>query len=134
MPTALKVVMFTDQVKSTLHTALRTSAEIAQVNRAQTDITADVVRLCHGTILKDTGDGVFIEFPACTDAVRCGYVLQQRVKAWNAAQTNDRLQFELHIGLDVGEVLVLLNGDLRGNAANRAARVCAEGLPGVPEQ
>ena len=78
MPTALKVVMFTDQVKSTLHTARRTSAEIAQVNRAQTD---------------------------------------------------DRLQFELHIGIDFGEVLVLQNGDLRGNAANRAARVCAECPP-----
>lgn len=55
-----------------------------------------------------------------------GATLQQRIKAWNEAQTNDRLRFDLHIGIDSGEVLVLPNGDVRGNAANRAARVCAQ--------
>lgn len=130
MSTELKVVMFTDQVKSTPNTALRTPAEIKQVADEQDELTAGVVHQRRGTILKDTGDGAFIEFPSCSDAVRCGFILQQRVNARNKAQTNDRLSFELHIGIDSGEIIVLPNGDLRGNAANRAARVCSECAPG----
>ena len=130
MSTELKVVMFTDQVKSTPHTALRTPAEIKQVAHEQNELTAEVVRPCHGTMLKDTGDGAFIEFASCADAVRCGSILQQRVKARNEAQINERLTFELHIGIDFGELVVLPNGDLRGDAANQAARVCSECPPG----
>lgn len=126
MPTELKVLMFTDQVDSTQRTVQRTITEMRQVIRANDELTAEVVCQCHGTILKDTGDGVFSAFVSCGDAVQCGAILQQRVKAWNEAQTNDRLQFDLHIGIDSGEVLVLPNGDVRGNAANRAARVCSQ--------
>lgn len=125
MSTELKVVMFTDQVSSTLNTAARTHAEIKQVAREQDDITADVVKQCRGTILKDTGDGHLIEFPSCTDAVRCGFLLQRRVAARNNSQSNERLRFELHIGIDFGEAVVLPNGDLRANTANLAARVCS---------
>jgi class 3 adenylate cyclase len=62
--------------------------------------------------------------------VRCAALLQQRVQAWNDAQSQTSLRFVLHIGIDLGELLVLPNGDLRGNAANRAALVCAECPPG----
>ncbi|HEV7890070.1 MAG TPA: AAA family ATPase [Pyrinomonadaceae bacterium] len=125
MSTELKVVMFTDQVSSTQGMAARTPAEIKQVAREQDDLTADAVKQCRGTILKDTGDGHFIEFASCTDAVRCGFLLQRRVGERNAAQSNERLRFELHVGIDFGEAVVLPNGDLRANTANLAARVCS---------
>ncbi|MBV9926386.1 MAG: hypothetical protein JOZ96_15310 [Acidobacteria bacterium] len=124
MSTQLKVVMFTDQVGSTRNMALRTPAEIKQVARAQDDLTAEVVKRCRGTILKDTGDGHLIVFSACSDAVRCGHLLQRRVAERNGAQSNERLRFELHVGIDFGEAVVLADGDLRGNTANLAARVC----------
>lgn len=130
MQTALKVIMFTDQVESTRHMAQRLPAEIMHVDREQGTLTADVVRQHGGAILKDTGDGAVIEFASCTAAVQCGCILQQRVKARNAVQHNERLKFELHIGIDVGDVIVLPSGDLRGNAVNRAARVCALCPPG----
>lgn len=130
MPATLKVVMFTDQVKSTPNTARRALAEVKQVAHEQDELTAAVVRQYGGSILKDTGDGALIEFQSCAVAVQCGYVLQQRVKARNEAQTNERLKFELHIGIDLGELVVLPNGDVRGNAVNRAARVCSECLQG----
>jgi hypothetical protein len=44
------------------------------------------------------------------------------VQARNAAQTEDQLRFDLHVGIDYGEALILDNGDLRANAANQAAR------------
>jgi class 3 adenylate cyclase len=125
MSTELKVVMFTDQVSSTRNMAGRTPAEIKQVARDQDDLTADAVKQCRGTILKDTGDGHFIEFVSCTDAVRCGFLLQRRVRERNESQSNERLRFELHVGIDFGEAVVLPNGDLRANTANLAARVCS---------
>jgi uncharacterized protein len=125
MSTELKVVMFTDQVSSTRNMTRRTPAEIKQVAREQDDLTADVVKQCRGTILKDTGDGHFIEFHSCADAVRCGFLLQRRVAERNDSQANERLRFDLHIGIDFGEAVVLPDGDLRANTANLAARVCS---------
>ena len=130
MTTELKVVMFTDQVKYTTNTSQRTSAEIALVAREQADLTSEVLRMTHGVLIKDTGDGCFAQFSAVIEAVQAGVLLQQRVAERNAVQQNERLRFELHIGIDVGELVVLLNGDLRGDAANRCARVCSECLPG----
>ncbi|HEX6182622.1 MAG TPA: hypothetical protein VFZ44_01845 [Pyrinomonadaceae bacterium] len=124
MSTELKVVMFTDQVSSTLNMTKRTPAEIKRIAREQDDLTADVVKQCRGTILKDTGDGHLIEFPSCTDAVRCGFLLQRRVAERNRSQADERLRFDLHVGIDFGEAVVLPNGDLRANTANLAARVC----------
>ncbi|MFL6209921.1 MAG: adenylate/guanylate cyclase domain-containing protein [Pyrinomonadaceae bacterium] len=125
MTAELKVVLFTDQVKSTAHTAQRTSAEIEQVAHAQDELTSDVLRLTHGVQLKDTGDGCLAQFSSVLEAVQAGVLLQQRVSARNAVQQNERLKFELHIGIDAGELVVLANGDLRGDAANRCARVCS---------
>jgi class 3 adenylate cyclase len=126
MPTELKVVMFTDQVKSTANTGQRTNAEIAQVAREQDELTNEVLRVTRGVLLKDTGDGCFAQFPAVLEAVQAGVLVQQRVAERNGAQQNHRLRFELHIGIDVGELVVLPNGDLRGDAANRCARICSE--------
>jgi class 3 adenylate cyclase len=39
-------------------------SEMRQVMHAHDDLTAEVVRQCHGTILKDTGDDVFGTFPS----------------------------------------------------------------------
>ncbi len=130
MATQLKIVMFTDQVNSTANMAERTPDEIRIVTREQNNLTAEAVSRCHGRILKDTGDGHMIEFDACSDAVRCGYLIQQYVKARNQSQSNERLKFELHVGIDFGEAVVLDNGDLRANAANMAARVSARGPQG----
>lgn len=130
MATELKVIMFTDQIDSTKHMAGRPPAEMKRIAREHNDLTAEAVRQCRGVILKDTGDGHMIEFRSSADAVRCGFVIQQHVGERNQAQPRDSLKFALHIGIDLGEAVVLDNGDLRANAANLAARVsgqCPEG-------
>lgn len=126
MTTELKVVMFTDQVRFTTNTSQRTSAEIALVTHEQADLTSEVLRVTHGVLLKDTGDGCFAQFSGVLEAVQAGMLLQQRVGERNAAQQNERLRFELRVGIDVGELVVLQQGDLRGDAANRCARICSE--------
>jgi len=130
MSTELKVVMFTDQVTSTASTARRTHAEVEQIARAQDDLTAEVLRRTRGVLLKDTGDGCLAQFPAVLEAVQAGMLLQRRVAERNAAQAAEQMRFELHIGIDLGDLVVLDNGDLRGEAANRCARVCAACPPG----
>lgn len=62
-------------------------------------------------------------FDACSDAVLCGHLIQQRVRERNAGLTNPHLQFDLHIGIDYGEVVLLENDRQRSDAANLAKRV-----------
>jgi class 3 adenylate cyclase len=121
--TELKVVMFTDQLNSTANMRQRTFAEIKKIAIEQDHLTAEAVGSCRGKILKDRGDGHLIEFQSCSNAVRCGFILQQRVNARNASQQHDHLRFELHIGIDLGEVMLLPTGDIRANTANLAARL-----------
>lgn len=130
MATELKVIMFTDQIDSTKHMAGRTPTEMKRIAREQDDLTADAVSQCRGVIPKDTGDGHMIVFRSCADAVRCGFMIQQRARARNAAQLSETLRFALHVGIDSGEAVVLDNNDLRANAANLAARVSAKGPEG----
>lgn len=130
VPPKLKVVMFTDQVKSTINTVRRTNAEIEQVARQQDKLTAEVLHMTSGTFLNETGDGCLAEFPSVLEAVQAGVILQQRVADRNKAQTSKQMQFELHIGIDSGELVVLEDGKLRGNAANRCARICSQCPPG----
>lgn len=131
MSTELKVVMFTDQVKSTANTSRRTHVEVERIARAQDDLTAEVLRMTRGVLLKDTGDGCLAHFPAVLEAVQAGVLLQKRVAERNAAQGAEQMRFELHVGIDAGDLVVLENGDLRGEAANRCARVCSECPPGA---
>lgn len=126
MSTELKVVMFIDQIDSTANTAQRGSTEIAQVAHEQDDLTSEALSVTRGRQLKDTGDGSVVLFSSVLNAVQAGVLVQQRVADRNAAQQNQRLRFDLHIGIDVGELVVLANGDLRGGAANRCARICSE--------
>jgi uncharacterized protein len=125
MSSALKIVLFTDQVASTFQTTRRTPGEVRQVSRDLNDLTFEAAERHRGVILKDTGDGHLIEFRSCADAVRCGAVIQERVRQRNESLSDERLRFELHVGIDAGELEVLESGDVRGTAANRAARVCS---------
>jgi uncharacterized protein len=130
MSTEMKIVMFTDQVDFTDQTRKRTHDEVERVSAEQDRLTTEAIHLCRGTILKDTGDGHIIEFPSCSEAVKCGYLIQDNVKNRNSVQTNVNLKFELHIGIDFGEAAVLPGGELRANTANLAARVCSKCPPG----
>jgi hypothetical protein len=94
------------------------------VTREQINLTTGAVSRCHGRIRKDRGDGYLIEFNSCSNAVRCGYLIQQYVEERNRLQSDARLKFELRVGIDFGEAIGMANGDLRGNAVNMAARVC----------
>src|SRR5579862_8593022 len=123
-PTEFKVVMFTDQIGSTPRSEQRTPAEKRRVSDEQSSLTAEATGLCRGVIVSDTGDGHMLTFGSCADAVLCGHLIQKRVQERNAIQGSPNLQFDLHIGIDAGLAVLLPDGNIRSDAANRAARVC----------
>lgn len=128
--TALKVVMFADQVASTFNLSRRTHAEISEVTRQQDELVYEALVMARGKLLKEMGDSYLVEFPTVLDAVQAGVLLQRSVAERNAGQRNEMMRFELRIGIDTGELVVLDNGDLRGLMLNRCARICSICPPG----
>jgi class 3 adenylate cyclase len=78
----------------------------------------------HGRIVKNTGDGVLVEFVSAVDAVRCAIEIQQGMAERNNAIPQDR-RIEFRIGINVGDIIIDDN-DIFGDGVNIAARL--EGL------
>lgn len=77
-----------------------------------------------GRIVKTTGDGLLVEFPAAQDAVRCAVDIQAGMREREAGQsTNGRIEYR--IGINLGDI-VFDDGDIFGDGVNVAARL--EGL------
>src|SRR4029077_3865434 len=81
-----------------------------------------------GRIVKNTGDGVLIEFPSVVDAVRCAVEVQREMAERNAdVLTEERIEFR--IGINLGDVIVE-EQDIFGDGVNVAARLEALAAPG----
>jgi adenylate cyclase len=82
----------------------------------------------HGRIVKNTGDGMLVEFPSVVDAVRCAVELRREMARHNAdVPTEGRIEFR--IGINLGDVIVE-DGDIFGDGVNVAARLEALAEPG----
>src|SRR5262245_48577361 len=72
----------------------------------------------HGRAVKNTGDGMLVEFPSVVDAVRCAVAVQRRIAERNAGvEPESRIQFR--IGINLGDVIVE-GGDIFGDGVNVA--------------
>lgn len=78
----------------------------------------------HGRIIKNTGDGVLVDFASVVDAVRCAVEIQRDMRERNAGVPDDR-RIEFRISVNLGDVIVEPN-DIYGDGVNVAARL--EGL------
>jgi TolB-like protein/class 3 adenylate cyclase/cytochrome c-type biogenesis protein CcmH/NrfG len=77
-----------------------------------------------GRIVKNTGDGMLVEFSSMVDAVRCAVDVQKEVAERNTgAPAENRIEFR--IGIHQGDIIVE-DGDIFGDGVNVAARL--EGL------
>ncbi len=77
-----------------------------------------------GRVVKNTGDGVLVEFPSAVDAVRNALDVQAAVRRRNADESEgNRLEFR--VGINLGDVIVE-EDDIHGEGVNIAARL--EGL------
>src|ERR1700730_11712398 len=81
-----------------------------------------------GRTVKNTGDGMLVEFPSVVDAVRCAVELQRAMTERNANVPTER-RIEFRIGINLGDV-ILDEGDIYGDGVNIAARLEALAEPG----
>jgi adenylate cyclase len=82
------------------------------------------IREHQGRIVKNTGDGMLVEFASVVDAVRCAAEVQRGMMGRNAEQSRDQ-RIDFRIGINLGDVIVEEH-DIFGDGVNVAARL--EGL------
>jgi TolB-like protein/tetratricopeptide (TPR) repeat protein len=82
----------------------------------------------HGRVFKVMGDGLLAEFGSVVNAVECAVMLQRRMAERNASVSEEK-QFEVRIGINLGEVIVE-GEDRYGEGVNVAARLQQVAEPG----
>jgi adenylate cyclase len=81
-----------------------------------------------GRTVKNTGDGMLVEFPSVIDAVRCA-VEVQRGMFEREAEVPDERRIRFRVGINLGDVIVE-GEDIFGDGVNVAARLEALAEPG----
>ena len=109
----LAAIMFTDIVG---YTALmdqdeKAAFEMLERNR---EIHNQVIRSCHGRLLKEMGDGILASFKTVTDSIYCAGYIQQACK--------EEKHLDLRIGIHQGEI-VNQGEDVFGSGVNIASRI-----------
>jgi class 3 adenylate cyclase/TolB-like protein/Tfp pilus assembly protein PilF len=117
-------VVVADVVGYSRLTELDEEGTHARLNALQRDLLKPKVSEHHGRIIKDTGDGVLLEFASVVDAVRCAVEIQREMIDRNADFPEDR-RIVFRFGINLGDVIVE-TGDIHGDGVNVAARL--EGL------
>jgi TolB-like protein/class 3 adenylate cyclase len=81
-----------------------------------------------GRIVKNTGDGMLVEFSSVVDAVRCAVEIQRAMLERNA-ETAEQKRIRFRVGINLGDVIVEEH-DIFGDGVNVAARLEALADPG----
>ena len=82
----------------------------------------------HGRIVKNTGDGMLVEFPSVINAVRCAAEVQRGMGDRNAETAEDK-RITFRVGINLGDVIAE-EDDIYGYGVNVAARLEALAEPG----
>ena len=86
------------------------------------------VREHRGRIVKNTGDGMLVEFGSIIDAVRCAAEIQQGMNDSNIDISEDK-RISFRMGINLGDVIVEPD-DIFGDGVNIAARLETLAEPG----
>src|SRR3954452_18110201 len=101
---------------------------LAALKAIRRELSDPKIKEHRGRIVKTTGDGLLVEFASVVDAVRCAVDVQRAMAERNDDVPADK-RIELRIGLNVGDIIIE-DGDIYGDGANRAARLEALAEPG----
>jgi adenylate cyclase len=82
----------------------------------------------HGRVVKNTGDGMLVEFSSVVEAVRCAAELQRGMADRNADIPEDK-RIAFRMGINLGDVIAEPD-DIYGDGVNVAARLEALAEPG----
>ena len=82
-----------------------------------------------GRIANTAGDSVIAEFESPLECVRAAFEIQEKHKDHHDQFQNER-RLDFRIGVNIGDITVVENGDILGNGVNVAARLEALAKPG----
>src|SRR6201994_842465 len=100
----------------------------ASALREHREVTDALVAKHGGRLVKSTGDGVLLEFPAVGGAVECAVAVQVVMSQRNEGVPADR-QMLFRIGINLGDILIE-GDDILGDGVNVAARLEGIAEPG----
>jgi len=92
------------------------------------DLIDPKIKEHRGRIVKNTGDGMLVEFSSVVDGTRCAAEIQRAMINRNADIPEDR-RITFRIGVNLGDVIVEPQ-DIFGDGVNIAARLEALAEPG----
>src|SRR5262250_1879410 len=103
---------------------------LARLRALRSDLFDPTIALHHGRVVKQTGDGILIEFRSVVDAVRCAIEVQNGMVERNSGIPPER-RIEFRVGIHLGDVVEESDGDLMGDGVNIAARLEGLAKPGT---
>jgi class 3 adenylate cyclase/outer membrane protein OmpA-like peptidoglycan-associated protein len=118
----LKAIMFTDIVNFSLMMGEDEDNTILLLDK-HNEISNKIFSKYKGNLIKQLGDGNFVEFNSSLDAVKAAKELQQQFKEYNKNVVEEN-QIHIRIGIHVGDVIEK-NGDLFGDGVNVTSRITA---------
>jgi len=118
----LAAIMFTDIVNFSLMMGKDEDNTILLLDK-HNEISNKIFSKYKGNLIKQLGDGNFVEFNSSLDAVKAAKELQQQFKEYNKNVVEEN-QIHIRIGIHVGDVIEK-NGDLFGDGVNVTSRITA---------
>ncbi|MBO4519981.1 MAG: hypothetical protein J5787_02120 [Alphaproteobacteria bacterium] len=116
-------IMFTDMVSSTHLTQVLGDRLAQQLIREHNNIVRNALKVCGGTEVKHTGDGIMASFLWTSNAIDAAIIIQRTVAEYN--QQSPTVPLKIRIGLNTGEPIVEDN-DFFGQTVQLAARICGQ--------
>lgn len=124
MQRRLATIMVGDFVGSTPAMERDEEQAVARISQVLATVKA-VVQQHDGRVFATAGDALLAEFSSPVNALRCSIEARSQVGAMPGCTADD-----IRLGLHVADV-ILVDGDLRGDGVNIAARIEASAQPGT---
>lgn len=123
----LSAVWFADIVGFTAYASQNEDAAVEHVQAFQELSHKLIEAEHHGRCVKFIGDAVLAEFSSADAAVRAAIALRNAFAEYCRSASFDS---SLRIGVHIGEVLSMPDGDIYGDGVNTASRLQKEAAPG----
>ena len=124
----LAAIVIADVVGYTRLMELDETGTHSRLREIRDTVTDPKISAHGGRIVKTAGDGMLVEFPSATAALRCAVEVQREMGHRNLYVAPEA-KIELRIGINLGDILIDGN-DIAGDGVNVASRLETLADPG----